>query len=316
MPSLELSRLRKNKALGDWVGQTTLSLSDFIAPYFVVEGSQVKKTIKSMPGVYHLSVDQLLKDLEKLKGIGAIILFGLPKTKDNSGSQSYRKDGIVQKAIKAVKKNFPQLITISDACLCAYTSHGHCRIIKKGETIDPVASLKILAKIALSQAEAGVDFIAPSAMLDGQVKVIRAVLDRAGFSDTGILAYSAKYASQFYGPFREALDSAPAFGDRKGYQMDFRNSDQALRKIEADINEGADMVMIKPALAYLDIIYRAKQKFNFPIVAYNVSGEYSMIKRSGLSQKDLALEVITAIKRAGADFIITYFAKDLIKWLK
>ena len=295
-----------------------LSVQDIIAPYFLVEGKREKQAISSMPGIFRLSVDNLLRELEKLKALKRVLLFGLSKKKDAQASQSYQSKGLVQKAIKTLKKEFPKLVVISDTCLCPYTDHGHCRILRENSKlkIDDDKTLKTLAKAALSQAEAGADFVAPSAMMDGQVKVIRQALDKKGFENTGILAYSAKYASSFYGPFREALDSSPAFGDRKTYQMDFRNSDQALAEIEQDINEGADIVMVKPALAYLDIIYRAKQKFNLPLAAYNVSGEYSLLKNSSSNSKDIVLEVMTAIKRAGADFIITYFAKDLIKWLK
>ncbi|MBN1913759.1 MAG: porphobilinogen synthase, partial [Candidatus Omnitrophica bacterium] len=287
-------------------------------PYFVVGGRKVKKEIKAMPGVYHLSIDNVLKDIKEAHGIKAILLFGIPETKDATGSGSYKKNGVVQKAIKAIKRKYKDLIIMTDVCLCGYTSDGHCGIVK-GKRIDNDETLKVLAKIAVSHADAGADFIAPSAMMDGQVKAIRLALDKKGFKDVGILAYSAKYASNFYGPFREALDSVPQFGDRKGYQMDFRNAEEALREMKQDIDEGADIVMVKPALAYLDIIHRAKEKFNIPIAAYNVSGEYSMIKNASVGDKakerDLALEVLTSIKRAGADFIISYFGKEVGKWL-
>jgi porphobilinogen synthase len=320
MPAVRLRRLRTNKAIRDWVSQTRLSPRDIILPYFVVEGKDVKRPIKSMPGVYHLSIDNLLKDIAQAKrqGTCSILLFGIPKSKDRQGSQAHKKNGIVQKAIKAIKNKFKDLIVITDVCLCGYTTHGHCGVVK-GKKIDNDASLKLLAKIALSHARAGSDLVAPSAMMDGQVKALRTALDKNNFKDTGILAYSAKYTSSFYGPFREALDSRPQFGDRKSYQMDYRNLNQALREIKQDINEGADIVMIKPALAYLDIILRAKEKFNIPIAAYNVSGEYSMIRRANgsdkIKQRDLALEVLTAIKRAGADLIISYFGKEAGKWL-
>ncbi|MBU0478195.1 porphobilinogen synthase [bacterium] len=321
MPAVRLRRLRKDKAVRDWISQTELRPKDIILPYFVVEGKNVKEPIKSMPGVYHLSIHNLLKDITEAQkaGIESILLFGIPETKDEIGSQAYRKNGVVQKAIKAIKKEFKDLIVITDVCLCGYTSHGHCGIVKN-KSIDNDATLEVLVEIALSHAEAGADFAAPSTMMDGQVRAIRESLDKGGFKDVGILAYSAKYASNFYGPFREALDSAPEFGDRKTYQMDYRNSDEALREVKQDIDEGADIVMVKPALAYLDIIYRAKEKFNIPIAAYNVSGEYSMIKKVSAGDKtrerDLALEVLTSIKRAGADLIISYFGKKVGKWLR
>lgn len=320
-----LGRLRQKADLRDWLSQARLSPNNIILPYFVVEGKNVKKEIKTMPGIYHLSVDNLLEDISGTKRLSAILLFGIPESKDETGSRAYRDDGIAQKAISSVKKKFRGLIVISDVCLCGYTTHGHCGIVReKPETgrqkpevrIDNEETLKILAKIALSHARAGADFVAPSAMMDGQVRAIREALDKNGREDTGILAYSAKYASSFYGPFREALDCAPRFGDRKSYQLDYRNSDEALREIGQDIDEGADIIIIKPALAYLDVIYRARQKFNVPIAAYNVSGEYSMIKQLAggdkLREKELALEVLTSIKRAGADKIITYFGKEVI----
>ncbi len=318
MQITRLRRLREKSAIRDWVSETELHPKNIILPYFVVEGKKVREPIKSMPGVYHLSIDNLLKDIPEAAGIKAILLFGIPKTKDKVGSQAYKEDGIVQKAITSIKKEYKDLIVITDVCLCGYTSHGHCGIVK-GKRIDNDATLEVLVKIALSHAEAGADFVAPSAMMDGQVRAIREILDKNGFKDVGILAYSTKYASNFYGPFREALDSTPQFGDRKTYQMDYRNSDEALREIKQDIDEGADIVMVKPALAYLDIIYRAKQKFNIPIAAYNVSGEYSMIKKlaggNKIKERDLALEVLTSIKRAGADLIISYFGKEIGKWL-
>lgn len=351
-----IGRLRQNAGLRDWLGQTRLSPNDIILPYFVVEGRGVRKEIPTMPGVHHLSVEKLLEDISGIKGIRAILLFGLPAGKDETGSRAYRDDGIVQRAVSAVKKRFPELIVITDVCLCGYTTHGHCGIIRenpetgiqntevrsqKSETgrrkleagdrkieagsqkpeyrIDNEETVKILAKMALSHARAGADLVAPSAMADGQVRAIRELLDKNGCEHTGILSYSAKYASSFYGPFREALDCAPRFGDRKSYQLDYRNSDEALREIDQDIDEGADIIMIKPSLAYLDVIYRARQKFNVPIAAYNVSGEYSMIKQLAggdkLREKELALEVLTSIKRAGADLIISYFGKEVIRWL-
>ncbi len=345
-----LRRLRKNQLIRDLVAETNLSVKDLILPYFVVEGIKVKAPIKSMSGVYHLSIDTLLRDLSETPKIRSILLFGITKIKDELGSQAYKNDGIVQRAIKSIKKEFKNLVLITDVCLCGYTSDGHCGIVKPQATsrnlqvtgtkkslkpeawslqpdfiIDNDETLKILAEIALSHAEAGADFVAPSAMMDGQVRLIRQTLDNKGFKDVGIVSYSAKYASNFYEPFRDAFNSAPLFGDRKTYQMDYRNSDEALREIEQDIEEGADIVMIKPALSYLDIINRAKQKFNVPIAAYNVSGEYTMIKRYCQTtenreqrtemEKKIVLEMLTGIKRAGASLIITYWAKDLARWL-
>jgi porphobilinogen synthase len=329
MQVTRLRRLRQSVDLRNWVSQTRLSPQDIILPYFVVEGRNVKREIKSMPGVYHFSIDNLLKDISQAKGIRSVLLFGIPKVKDEAGASAYRDDGIVQQAVRAIKKEFRKLIVITDVCLCGYTSSGHCGIIpaqgRKGRaqkeiSIDNDETIIALAKIGVSHAHAGADFVAPSAMMDGQVREIREALEENGFQNTGILAYSAKYASTFYAPFRQALDSAPHFGNRKSYQMDYRKSDEALREIGQDIAEGADIVMVKPALAYLDIIYRAKQKFNSPLAAYNVSGEYSMIKKLAGGDKDierkLVLEALTAIKRAGADLIISYFGKEAIKWLK
>jgi len=319
MQVARLRRLRQSANLRDWISQTQLRHKDIILPYFVVEGRNVKKEIQSMPGVYHFSIDNLLKDISEAKGIKSVLLFGIPKTKDEIGTQAYRDNGVAQEATRAIKKKFKKLIVITDVCLCGYTSHGHCGIVK-GNRIDNDETLNLLAKIALSHARSGADFVAPSAMMDGQVRAIREALDKNGFQDIGILAYSAKYASNFYGPFREALDSAPQSGDRKSYQMDYRNADEALREIKQDIIEGADIVMVKPALAYLDIIYRAKQKFNVPIAAYNVSGEYSMIKKLAggdkIREKELALETLTSIRRAGADLIISYFGKEVLKCLE
>ena len=325
MPNQRLSRLRKNPGLRDLVSETNLHPKDFILPYFVVGGREKREPIAAMPRIYRFSTENLLKDIEKTKGIRSILLFGLPESKNETGSQAYRKDGVVQKMVVAVKKEFPNLVVITDVCLCGYIEYGHCGILKNQKPgpenweINSERTLEALAKIALSHAEAGADLVAPSAMMDGQVATIREALNRNGFGRVGILAYSAKYASNFYGPFRDALDSAPAFGDRKTYQMDFRNAREALREVEQDILEGADIVMVKPALAYLDIIYRVKEKFNVPVAAYSVSGEYAMLKKAtnenGVSEKDLVLEAFTAIKRAGADLIITYYARDVLRWL-
>ena len=318
MQAVRLRRLRQKDFIRDWISETQLHPKNFILPYFVVEGKGKREEMKSMPEVYHLSIDSLLTDIPKAVGIKSVLLFGLPEAKDEVGSQAYGKNGIVQKAIGAIKKEFKDLIVITDVCLCGYTSHGHCGIIK-GNKIDNDSTLEVLTKIALSHADAGADVVAPSAMMDGQVKVIREALDKKGFKDVGILGYSVKYASNFYWPFRDALHSVPQFGDRKSYQIDYRNSNEALREIKQDIDEGADIVMVKPALVYLDIIYRAKEKFSVPIAAYNVSGEYAMIKKLAggdkIKEMNLALEVLTSIKRAGADLIISYFGREIGKWL-
>lgn len=339
MQIVRLSRLRKNNFIRGLVSETQLLPEDLIMPYFVSEGRNVREPIEPMPGIFRLSIDNLLKDISEIRNLGikAILLFGVCHKKNESGSESYSKKAVVQRALSAIKKNIKDIVVITDVCLCGYTSQGHCGILEKVKVkskkakaqnyvINNDATLKILAKIALSHAQAGADFVAPSAMMDGQVEAIRKALDKNSFKDVGILGYSAKYASNFYGPFRESLGSSPQFGDRKSYQMDFRNSDEALREIKQDIKEGADIVMVKPALAYLDVIYRAKQDFNIPVAAYNVSGEYAMVKaycqrtenrkqRTAI-EKNLVLEVLTSIKRAGADLIITYHAKEAARWLK
>ena len=334
-----LRRLRERGAVRDWVSQADLSAKDLILPYFVMDGVSKKESIESMPAVYRLSVDNLLKDMEEARSLGirAVLLFGVSHKKDASGRPAYAKTGVVQKAVAAIRKRIGDAVVITDVCLCGYTSHGHCGIVKKSKIpglpskstaragksqdyrIDNDATIKVLAKVALSHAEAGADFVAPSAMMDGQVLAIREALDKDDFEDVGIVAYSAKYASNFYGPFRDALDSAPKFGDRRSYQMDFKNSDEALREIGQDIKEGADIIMVKPALAYLDVIWRARERFNVPIAAYNVSGEYAMVKvycDEASAEKNLVLEILTAIKRAGANFIISYHAKEVARWLK
>ena len=333
-----LRRLRKSRVLRDLVAQTHLSLSNLVMPYFIREGKKIKQSVSAMPGVFRFSPDELLKEVEQLRlaGVHSVILFGLPGKKDDTGVHAYSEDGVVQQAVRALKKRFgDDLAVITDVCLCGYTKHGHCGILKrqkaKGKrqnefSIDNDETLKVLAKIALSHTQAGADIVAPSSMMDGQVEAIREGLDKTGFSETAIMGYSAKFASGFYGPFREAAGSGMKFGNRKSYQMDFRNSDEALREIEADIQEGADIVMVKPALAYLDIIARAKERFNIPLAAFNVSGEYVMVKayceklevgslKLGM-EKEMALEILTAIKRSGADIIITYYAKEAAKWLK
>ena len=369
-PEYRLRRLRKNENLRKLFSETKLSISDFVMPYFVIEGKNVKQEINSMPGIFRYSIDQLLKEVEEIYKLGilSVLLFGVPDRKDEIGSYAYSKDGIVQKAIKAIKKEIPDIVVITDVCLCSYTTHGHCGILKKRprsmvnsprsmvnsprsmvnsqrkkrcglwsvdhepltmnygpwtmdyRPIDNDATLEVLAKIALSHAEAGADIVAPSAMMDGQVQVIRKILDENGFKDVAIMSYSAKYASSFYGPFREAADSSPKFGDRKSYQMNYCNIREVLREIETDTNEGADIVMVKPALSYLDVIHVIKENFNIPLAAYNVSGEYSMVKaaaqKNWLDEKSVALEILTSIKRAGADIIITYWAKDVVKWIR
>jgi len=314
-------RLRKSEGLRKMVRETRLSPEDFIYPLFVVHGRKVKHDIQSMPGVAQLSVDLAVKEAQEAFGMGipAIILFGIPKKKDLRGTEAYSRSGVVQQAIRAIKKEVPGLVVITDVCLCEYTSHGHCGIVVRGD-VDNDASLGLLAKMALSHAEAGADMVAPSDMMDGRVKAIREVLDREGFEDLPILSYAAKHASVFYGPFREAAESTPQFGDRKSYQMDPANPREAIREVRLDVQEGADIIMIKPALAYLDIIRTVREKFDLPVGAYNVSGEYSMIKaaaQQGWIDGDRAImEVLTAIKRAGADLIITYFAKEAARLLK
>ncbi len=319
-PRVRMRRLRRTENLRALVRETDLNVRDFILPLFVVHGQDVKEAISSMPGVYHLSLDVLAREIEELSGLGvkSIILFGLPAEKDELGSEDYDEHGIVQEAIRVSKRVNPDLVVMTDVCMCQYTSHGHCGIVLDGQ-IDNDETLKYLAMTAVSHAAAGADVVAPSAMMDGQVGAIRRALDEQGFKDTAIMAYASKFASSFYGPFREAADSPPKFGDRRQYQMDPANAREALREAELDIDEGADMVMIKPALAYLDLIRQVRDTFNLPVAAYNVSGEYSMVKaaaRNGwLDEKKVTLEILTAIKRAGADLILTYHAKDAARWL-
>lgn len=325
-PTLRLRRLRMTEQFRRMVAETQLSVDDFIYPLFVCPGERVKKEVRSMPGVYQQSIDSIIRECEEVYrlGIPAVILFGIPERKDEFGSEAYDENGIIQRAVRALKKEIPELVVITDVCLCEYTSHGHCGIVKevapgKYEIVND-ETVELLAKEALSHAEAGADMVAPSDMMDGRVSAIRKILDENGFHNVPIMSYAAKYASGFYGPFREAAESAPKFGDRKSHQMDPANSDEALREIALDIQEGADIVMVKPALAYLDVIYRAKQEFKVPIAAYQVSGEYSMIKAASLNgwidEQRIMLETLTAIKRAGADLILTYFAKDAAKALK
>ena len=316
-PKTRMRRLRSSDAIRRLVRETTVSIDDLVYPLFVRYGSGVKEPIKSMAGCFHFSPDTVADEAAEVASLGipAVLLFGLPKKKDETGSQAWAEDGVVQRSIKAIKKRVPELLVITDVCLCAYTSHGHCGVVKQSGKIDNDATCELLAKIALSHAQAGADIVAPSDMMDGRVKYIRQVLEENNFHDVAIMSYAAKYASAFYGPFRDAAESAPAFGDRKTYQMDPPNARQAMAEIALDIEEGADIVMVKPALAYLDIIYRAKQRFDCPIAAYNVSGEYMMLNTAaekGLLDKSAAmLEMLTSIKRAGADIIITYFAKEV-----
>lgn len=310
-----LRRLRNNEAIRELVSEAGLSAKNLVMPYFVVEGVKQRNLVSSMPGISQLSIDNLAEEAKEVKklGISAVLLFGVPKKKDAFGTEAYKKKGIVQRAVKTLKREIPDIAIITDICLCSYTNNGHC------EVGDNDTTLKTLAKIAVSHAEAGADIVAPSAMMDGQVRAIREALDKSGFVDTAIMAYSAKYASGFYGPFREAAKSAPKLGDRKSYQMDYRNVKEALREVEQDIKEGADIVMVKPALAYLDVIRAVKEKYNIPIAAYNVSGEYSMVKAAAqkgwLDENKVVLEILTAIKRSGADIIITYHAKEIAKAL-
>jgi porphobilinogen synthase len=313
-------RLRRNARLRHLVCETSLSPKNFIYPVFVGPGKNQMRPINSMPGVAQLSVDRAIQECEEALrlGVPAVILFGIPERKDSVGSEAYAENGIVQQAIRAIKEKLPELLIVTDVCLCEYTDHGHCGIIKNG-AVDNDSTIKVLAQEALSHARAGADIIAPSDMMDGRVGAIRKLLDESGFAETPIMSYAAKYASGFYGPFREAAESTPQFGDRRSYQMDPGNADEALREVELDIQEGADIVMVKPALAYLDIIYRVKQRFGYPVAAYNVSGEFSMIKAAGqngwIDEERIMLEVLLAIRRAGADMILTYFAKDMARLL-
>lgn len=314
-------RLRANDQIRSLVRETELSVNDLIYPIFLVEGTNIKEEISTLPNNYHFSVDMLKEEIEELieLGIKSVIVFGVPNKKDEVGSEAYNKDGIVQRGIREIKKITNEILVITDVCMCQYTDHGHCGIIED-RMVDNDLTLEYLAKIALSHAKAGADMIAPSDMMDGRVAAIREILDNNGYSNISIMSYSAKYASAFYGPFRAAAHSAPQFGDRRTYQMDPSNSDEAIREVELDIMEGADIVMVKPALSYMDIIRRIKDNFNVPIAAYSVSGEYAMIKaaaKAGLvDEKAIVKEMLTSIKRAGADIIITYFSKDLARWIK
>jgi len=319
-PEYRARRLRKNENFRRLIRETKLSVDDLIYPLFAVPGKNFKKPISSMPGQFQLSVDNIAKEAQKARdlGIPAVLLFGIPAKKDAMATGAFAKDGIVQQAIKRIKNEVPDILVITDVCLCEYTSHGHCGMLEK-DTVLNDETLEVLAETALSQARAGADMVAPSAMMDGQIAAIREALDENAFEDIPVMAYAAKYASSFYGPFREAAQSTPQFGDRKAYQMDPANADEAIREMSLDVGEGADIIMVKPALAYLDIICRAKQEFDLPVAAYNVSGEYSMIKAAAqlgwLDEEKAMLESLTAIKRAGADIIITYFAPQVAKLL-
>ncbi|HTR82397.1 MAG TPA: porphobilinogen synthase [Bacteroidota bacterium] len=320
-PFKRLRRLRMTEAFRSMVRETELSRNDFIYPLFVVPGKKVRNEIRSMPGVFQLSIDETVKECAEVKSLGipAVILFGVPESKDEVGSGAYDDEGIIQMAIRAIKKEVPELVVVTDVCLCEYTSTGHCGIVRNGEIVND-ESIELLAKEALTHAQAGADLIAPSDMFDGRVRAIRRILDENNFHNVPIMSYAAKYASGFYGPFRDAAESTPKFGDRRSHQMDPANSDEALREVEQDILEGADIVMVKPALPYLDIVRRVKDAFAMPTAAYNVSGEYSMIKAAGrngwIDEQRVMMETLTSIKRAGADIILTYFAKDAAKLLR
>lgn len=314
-------RLRRSAGIRNLVQETRVDIADLVYPLFVVHGENIKKEITALPGQYHFSVDRLIEEVSQVVNLGiqAIILFGIPAKKDERGSEAYAMDGIVQQAIREVKKHYPDLVVISDVCLCQYTDHGHCGLIKDHEVLND-ESLDLIANTALSHAMAGVDIVAPSDMMDGRVAAIRQVLDKNNFSHIPIMSYSVKFASGFYGPFRSAAKSSPQFGDRKTYQMDPANGREALREAALDIEEGADILMVKPALAYLDIIHQLKTTYNMPLAAYHVSGEYTMVKMAAkeglIDGEKVMVEILTSIKRAGADMILTYFAKDMAEWIR
>jgi porphobilinogen synthase len=320
-PATRLRRLRRTGALRGLVRETRLDASDFVLPLFVTHGSDLREPIAAMPGVERLSIEHAVAEAAEASALGipAVMLFGIPADKDPEGSGAWDDEGVVQLAIRAIKQELPELLVIPDLCLCEYTSHGHCGVLREDGHVDNDASLPLLARTAVSHARAGADLIAPSDMMDGRVGAIRTALDDEGFEDLPILAYSAKFASAFYGPFREAADSTPASGDRRGYQMDPGNGEEALREVLLDVEEGADLVMVKPALPYLDVIRRVKDATRMPVVAYNVSGEYAMVKAAAaagyLDERATVLETLTSIRRAGADAVITYHAKDAARWL-
>ena len=320
-PDTRLRRLREQPAIRSMIRETRLTTSSFVYPMFIRHGSGIKETIDPMPGCYHISLDLLAEEVQEVYdlGIPAVLLFGLPADKDPLGTEAYDPEGIIQEAIRIIKKATPDLMVIGDVCLCEYTDHGHCGVIA-GNQIDNDQTLDLLGKTGLAQIQAGADMVAPSAMMDGQVRAIRETLDASGYSNSPIMGYAAKYASSFYGPFRVAADSTPQFGDRRTYQMDPANVRMAMREIETDISEGADIVMVKPALAYLDVIRQARDRFDLPLAAYNVSGEYSLVKAASkmgwVDEKPITMELLTAIQRAGADIIISYHAKEVAKWLQ
>lgn len=316
-----LRRLRVNETVRSLVRETKLQVSELVYPIFVIEGINIKNPIPSMPGIYQFSIDRLEEELERTlqSGVSSILIFGIPEHKDEEGSGAYDDNGITQRAIRHIKERYPKLLVIADVCLCEYTSHGHCGVVRDGRILND-ETLPLLARASVSLAKAGADMIAPSDMMDGRVKAIREELDSNGFYETAIMAYSAKYSSGYYSPFREAAHSAPCFGDRKTYQMDYANAREAILEVETDLEEGADIVMVKPALAYLDIIKEVAESFDCPVAAYNVSGEYSMVKAAAangwVEERKIVMENITAIKRAGARIIITYHALDIAGWLK
>ncbi|MGG0889996.1 porphobilinogen synthase [Cytobacillus horneckiae] len=314
-------RLRQTANMRSLVRETDLHVNDFIYPIFVAEGKDIKKEIKSMPGVFNLSLDHLAEEMDEVVSLGikSVLLFGIPLEKDDCGTQAYHDHGIVQEATRFIKEKYPEMIVVADTCLCEYTDHGHCGLIENGEVLND-ASLELLVQTAVSQAKAGADIIAPSNMMDGFTVAIRAGLDEAGFSHVPVMSYAVKYASAFYGPFRDAADSTPQFGDRKAYQMDPANRLEALREAESDLMEGADFLIVKPGLPYLDIVRDVKNNINLPLVIYNVSGEYSMVKAAAqngwIDEERIVLEMLTGMKRAGCDLIITYHAKDAARWLQ
>jgi porphobilinogen synthase len=319
-PVKRMRRLRYNPLIRDMVRETELSKNDFIYPMFVVPGEKINNPIKSMPGISQLSIENAVKECKEVEALGipAVILFGIPSHKDERGSEAYDPDGIIQRAVRAIKSEVKNLLVITDVCMCEYTSHGHCGLLN-GEEILNDETVELLAKESLTHVQAGADMVAPSDMMDGRVAAIRKILDDNGFNKTPIMSYAVKYSSGYYGPFREAAESAPAFGDRRSHQMDIANGDEAIREAESDIEEGADIIMVKPAGPYLDIIRRVKDKFGMPTAAYQVSGEYAMIKAAGINgwidEERVMVESLTAIKRAGADMFLTYFAKDAARWL-